>query len=212
MNKNQVGITEIERPPGRPIFNGHEDYERCAMCEEWHLFGWECYHCTVVRRNIRKRGFVNPITPDRKYLAKELGRCRHCSLLIWERTRKQTFHPQCKDMWNRAKYTIYLANQLIWSIRKQGYYDLDGAVHPIAGMTDESILVAIGHALPLDIVYENKKDGGFRFIGVEFPGKNYPWKPMPIRGTLHVIGKYRAEEMQSARLVDPNDHPSLLTY
>src|SRR5437870_7108775 len=162
MNKNQVGITEIERLLGRPVFDGQGEYERCSRCAEVHMLGWPCYHCTVVRRNIRRRGFVNPITPDKKYLSKTPGRCTHCGLAIWERTRKQTFHPQCKSIWDHAKHTIYLANQLIWSIRKQGFYDLDGAIHSISCMTYETILVAIGHALPLDIVYETKKNGGFR--------------------------------------------------
>src|SRR2546428_6813102 len=62
MNKNQLGITEIERPPDRPVFDGQGEYERCSKCAEVHSFGWPCYHCTVVRRNIRRRGFVNPIT------------------------------------------------------------------------------------------------------------------------------------------------------
>ena len=205
MNKNQLGITEIERPPDRPVFDGQGEYERCSKCAEIHSFGWPCYHCTVVRRNIHRRGFVNPITPYSKYLSKTPGRCRHCGLAIWERTRKQTFHPQCKFVWAQLKHRIYLANQLIWWIRKQGYYELDGFKHPVAQMTDESILVAIGHGLPLDVVYENKKNGGFRFIGVEFRGKNYPWKPRPIRGTLDKIARYHHEEIQSMRLLTQND-------
>jgi hypothetical protein len=199
---NPAEITVFERPSVTPVFDGAGDYERCSKCAEIHWVGWPCYHCAQVRANVRRRGFVNPITPYPKYLAKTPARCKHCGLAIWERTRKQTFHPECKFVWNEAKHKIYLANQLIWWIRQQGFYVLDGAKHGIAGKTDEEILVAIGHGLPLDILRESRPEGGFRFVKVEFRG-DYPWRPeLKRRTVLKRIAEYEALETTSKPLLE----------
>src|SRR5438445_5645398 len=194
MKSKQAEIVVFERPSVTPVFDGAGDCERCSKCAAIHWVGWPCYYCTIVRTRIRKRGFVNPITPYPKYLASNPGRCTHCGLAIWEKTRRQTFHAECKHLWDEAKLKIYKANHLIWWIRNQGFYVLDNAQHGIAGMTDEAILVAIGQALPLDILYENMQGGGFRFSKVEFRG-DYPWRPDPKRETmLQRIAKYEARK------------------
>src|SRR5712692_10580411 len=108
----------------RVVFDGSNVYERCHRCAEIHWIGWPCYHCAIVKRRISKKGFVSPITPPRKYLSSTLARCKHCNLAIWERTRKQTFHPQCKALWDERKRTVFKVNQILWSIRKKGYYVL----------------------------------------------------------------------------------------
>lgn len=205
MKNNQEEISVIEGPSVRPIFDGAGDYERCSKCAAIHWVGWPCYYCTEVRARIRKRGFVNPVTPYPKYLASTLRRCTHCGLAIWERTRRQTFHHECKYLWDQAKLKIYHANHLIWWIRKQGYYVRDGVRHGIAGMTDEAILVAVGQGLPVEIVYENKQDSGFRFVKVEFRG-DYPWRPDYKRATaLPRIAEYEARKTLSKPLLDEGD-------
>jgi hypothetical protein len=110
-----------------------------------------------------------------EYLAEASAVCKHCGLLIWERKRKQTFHPECKSVWDKAKLSIYKANQVIHEIRRLGYYERGTMKYSIAGMTDETILAGIKKSLPPEIVYEHK-DGKFRFLSVEFRGK-HPWKP-----------------------------------
>jgi hypothetical protein len=202
MKNNQAEITVVKGPSATPVFDGAGDYEMCSKCAEVHWVGWPCYHCAQVRANVRRRGFVNPITPYPKYLAKTPARCAHCGLAIWERTRKQTFHPECKSVWDEAKHKIYLANQLIWWIRRQGYYVLDGAKHGIAGKTDDEILVAIGHGIPLEIVRKNRPEGGFSFVKVEFRG-NFPWRPELKRRTmLQRIAKYEAHNTPTKPLLE----------
>ncbi len=119
LNQQASEITVFERPSVTPIFDGAGDYEPCPNCASIPRIGRRCYYCTDVRARVRKRGFRNPITPAPKYSTSTLGRCTHCGLVIWERTRKQTFHPECKDLWDQAKLKIYKANQLIWVIRQQ---------------------------------------------------------------------------------------------
>jgi len=112
--------------------------------------------------------------------------------------RRQTFHPECKAVWAARKRTIFKANQILWRIRKRGFYWLDGEKHPLRDMSDEAILVAIGHPLPLDLVCEKRSKGGFRFRRVEFrPGvDHYPWKiPRPIRSGLDQKTKYEKREL-----------------
>lgn len=202
MLNQQAEVTVFERSPVAPVFDGAGDYERCSKCAGIHWVGWPCYHCAEVRANVRRKGFVNPITPYPKYLAKTPARCKHCGLAIWERTRKQTFHSECKFVWDEAKHKIYLANQLIWWIHRQGYYVLDGAKHGIAGKTDEEILIAIGHGIPLEIVRENRPEGGFRFIKVEFGGY-FPWRPELKRGRVsRRIAKYEARKVPTKPLLE----------
>ncbi len=202
MSTRQSEITIFDRPAVTPVFDGAGDYERCSKCAGIHWVGWKCYHCTEVRDRTRRRSFVNPITPYPKYLAKTPGRCVHCGLAIWERTRKQTFHHECKFIWDEAKRKIYLANQLIWWIRRQGFYIRDGIRYYITGQTDEAILVAIGHGIPLDIVYENRPEGGFRFVKVEFRG-DYPWQPKPKRrSVLARIVQHETQKTLSKPLLD----------
>ena len=111
--------------------------------------------------------------------------------------RGQTFHHECKAIWAKRKRTVFKANQILWHIRKRGFYWLDGVKHPIVNMSDEAILVAIGYPLPLDLVYEKKRGGGFRFKRVEFrPGiDHYPWKiPKVISSALDMKRKYEMRE------------------
>lgn len=202
MSKTQIELAGLERPPVTPVFDGAGDYERCSKCAEIHWVGWPCYRCKIVRARIRRRGFVNPLAPSPKYLAKTPAKCTHCGLVIWERTRKQTFHPECKDIWDEAKRKVFRRNQIIWWIRQRGYYVRDDIKHGISGMSDEEILVAIGHGIPLDIVRENRPEGGFRFVKVEFRG-DYPWRPRPKRSTvLRRIAEHEALKTPSKPLLD----------
>jgi hypothetical protein len=153
-----------------PVFDASGDFERCGRCGDIHLHGWSCYHCTVIKR-MSRRGFVNPLNQHpKKYLASTSAKCKHCRLPIPERTRGQLLHTECKAIWQDRKRRVFRTNQLLWFIRKKGYYTLDGNLHSVEGLTDEAILVTIGQILPEDVVCVKKPGGGFRFRGVSLVG------------------------------------------
>ncbi len=201
--KVEVKVERAARNSQDPVFDGSGIYEKCWDCGEVHLLGWPCYHCTVVKTQISRKDFVSWINPrPPRYLASTDAKCKHCDLWILARMRGQTLHRECKALWAERKRTVFKLNQIIWHIRRRGFYWLDGEKHSIDGLSDEHILVAIGHPLPLDLLYEKKNGGGFRFMGVEFrPGiDHYPWKiPKLIPSILDKKRKYEMREFQDQR-------------